>query len=185
MTCIVGITNGKTVWMGGDSLGADTSFMRVVRDDKKVFISGEYIMGFTTSFRMGDILKWSFVPPKIPKKEKNLEKFMATTFIDGIIALFDKHGFARVNANRKEGGEFLVGIRGKLFHIQSDYQVGIPSRGYSACGCGNDLALGSLYTSDPCTIGLATGFEARITLALEAAAMGSAGVSPPWIILKK
>lgn len=183
MTCIVGISNGKSVWMGGDSLGADSSFLRVVRSDKKVFINGEYLIGFTTSFRMGDILKWTFKPPKIPKNEKNLEKFMATSFIDNVINCFDKHGFAKNNSNRKEGGEFLVGVRGVLFHIHGDYQVGIPSRGYSACGCGADLALGSLYTS--AIVASSSDPESHLTLALEAAAMGSAGVSPPWIILKK
>jgi hypothetical protein len=182
MTCIVAISNGDHVCMGGDSLGADSQFSCAVRDDKKVFITGEYLIGFTSSFRMGDLLKWSFRPPKIKKNEKNLEKFMATTFIHNVLHLFDTFGYGAANNNRKSGGEFLVGVRGKIFHIHEDYQVGLYARGYDACGCGSDLALGSLFTTKK--IGGISQSD-RVTMALEAAAESSAGVRPPWVILKK
>lgn len=180
MTCIVAISNGKNVWMGGDALGAG-GYSCSVRDDKKVFVTGEYIIGFTSSFRMGDLLKWTFTPPRIPKKEKNLEKFMATKFIHSVLTLFDTYGYGKAHENRKEGGEFLVGVRGTIFHIHEDYQVGIHSGNYDACGCGHDLALGSLVTSEELKI---NDPEDRIKMALRAAQKFCCGVREPWTILK-
>lgn len=52
MTCIVGITDGHTVTIGGDSAGSD-GWHVAVRSDSKVFQVGPYLMGFTTSYRMG------------------------------------------------------------------------------------------------------------------------------------
>lgn len=48
MTCIVGIEDrkGGCVWIGADSLGAD-SWTGTDRQDSKVFERGPYVMGFT------------------------------------------------------------------------------------------------------------------------------------------
>jgi len=181
MTCICAISNGETVWMGGDSLGADNRFNCSVRKDKKVFISGEYLIGFTSSFRMGDILKWSFEPPEMDDKEKNIEKFMANTFISSVIRALDDNGYGKTENNQKEGGEFLVGVRGKIFHVHSDYQIGLYQANFDACGCGRDLALGSLYTTHK--VGKLSNPK-RLEMALEAAQNFSAGVRSPWTILK-
>jgi hypothetical protein len=180
MTCIVATTDGKTVWMGGDSLGASGYFC-TLRKDKKVFVNGEYIIGFTTSFRMGDLLKWSFVPPKMPKNEKNIEKFMATKFITKVLKVFDKNGYGKNENNRKEGGEFLIGVRGKIFHVHGDYQMGLAAHDYDACGCGTELALGSLMTSKKLKVDKP---EERLIMALEAAQMFGGGVREPWTILR-
>ncbi|XVV11230.1 hypothetical protein ACQP2X_41330 [Actinoplanes sp. CA-131856] len=58
MTCIVGITDGTTVTIGGDSAGSD-GWHVAVRSDSKVFQVGPYLMGFTTSYRMGQLLRYS------------------------------------------------------------------------------------------------------------------------------
>lgn len=58
MTCIVGITDGRTVTVGGDSAGSDGWHVAVL-SDSKVFQVGPYLMGFTTSYRMGQLLRYS------------------------------------------------------------------------------------------------------------------------------
>ena len=45
------------------------------------------------------------------------------------------------------GGSFLVAYQGRLFSIQSDYQVCETNRGFHAIGCGADYALGSLAST--------------------------------------
>lgn len=64
MTCIVGLVHGDTVYMGADSAGVSGLDLRL-RKDSKVFLRGEFVMGFTTSFRMGQLLQHKFVPPQI------------------------------------------------------------------------------------------------------------------------
>ncbi len=55
MTCIVGLEHNNSVYIGGDSLGS-TSGVTIVRQDKKVFHNGETLIGFTSSYRMGQLV---------------------------------------------------------------------------------------------------------------------------------
>ena len=58
MTCIVGLVHEGVVYIGGDSAGVGGMSL-TVRADEKVFQNGEFLMGFTTSFRMGQLLRYS------------------------------------------------------------------------------------------------------------------------------
>ena len=62
MTCIVGLVHEGVVYIGGDSAGV-AGLSLTVRADEKVFQNGEFLMGFTTSFRMGQLLRYSLKPP--------------------------------------------------------------------------------------------------------------------------
>ena len=183
MTCIVGIAERGKVWIGGDSAGV-SEYNLTVRRDKKVTINGPYIIGFTSSFRMGDILKWCFKPPKPPKKEEQLEKFMADQFIDSISKCFAYKGYETTDNGKKEAGQFLVGVHGVLFNIFNDYQVGRNVVNYESCGCGSQVALGSMFTSSS-NLTSKSDPESRITMALDAATAFSAGVRGPYHIMYK
>lgn len=174
MTCVVGLVDKGTVWMGGDS-SATSGWQMVVRSDPKVFRNGPYVMGFTTSYRMGQLLQWSLVVG--PPPEGDVFKFMATTFVDAIRGCLAKGGFAKKENGQEEGGLFLVGIAGRLFRIDSDYQVGESAHGYDAVGCGAETALGALYGSRRRSP------EARVGMALSAAEYHSAGVRGPFTVL--
>lgn len=52
MTCIIGFIKNKKVYIGGDSAGVGGSHV-TIRRDSKVFKNGNFIMGYTSSFRMG------------------------------------------------------------------------------------------------------------------------------------
>ena len=175
MTCIVGVVEGDTVWIGGDSAGVG-GLSLTVRADAKVFTNGSMVFGFTASFRMGQLLRHALtVPdhdPRVP-----VEKYMATTFIDAVRACLKSHGWASKKDENEIGGDFLVGYRGRLFSIESDYQVGESVDGYAATGCAHDVARGALFA----TPGLAA--RPRVLLALEAAERCSAGVRGPFHVL--
>ncbi|HEX6869586.1 MAG TPA: hypothetical protein VF163_00685 [Micromonosporaceae bacterium] len=177
MTAIVGLVQDGGVYLGGDSAGV-SGYSLTVRADTKVYHNGPYLFGFTTSFRMGQLIHHALVPPK-PKGA--LEKFMSTTFVDAVRACLKDGGWARREAEREEGGTFLVGVRGRLFIVHDDYQVGQAADGYAAVGCGDQIALGALYaTAD-------TGMRPRkrVKLALRAAQRFSAGVRAPFICLSQ
>ena len=59
MTCIAGLVHDGAVYLAGDSAGC-SGWDLTVRADPKVFVSGSYVMGFTTSFRMGQLLRSVF-----------------------------------------------------------------------------------------------------------------------------
>jgi hypothetical protein len=172
MTCIAGFVEGSTVWIGGDSAGC-AGWDLTVRADQKVFRNGPMLFGFTTSFRMGQLLRYALaIPERTP--ETDIGRWMTTTFIDAVRECLKSHGWAEKEKERESGGTFLVGYEGRLFEISDDYQVGVPLDGFEACGCGAQVARGALF---------ATGHlhgEERLLKALAAAERCSAGVRGPF-----
>lgn len=63
MTAIVGFAQKGKVWIGGDSAGVG-GWQITVRKDPKVFRVGDCLIGYTSSFRMGHLLRFKFRPPE-------------------------------------------------------------------------------------------------------------------------
>jgi len=175
MTCIIGLIEKEKVYIGGDSAGVGGLHL-TLRDDPKVFKNGPFLIGFTTSFRMGQLLMYAFKPPK--QKVKDDYEFMVTKFVDAVRKCWKKGGYLNKKNEVEKGGTFLIAYKEKLYCMDSDLQIGIASAGYDAVGCGYDLALGAMSATEDAHLEP----EDRITKALEAAAKFSAGVSAPFII---
>ena len=174
MTCIVGVVESGAVHIGGDSAGV-SGWDLTVRSDPKVFILGSFLIGFTTSFRMGQLLRFGFAPPERPE-DMPIDRYMATLFVDAVRACLKDGGLAKVENGVEAGGEFLVGHRGRLFYIGSDFQVGEYASGYIAVGVGDGIAHGALHATqgmDP---------KARVLAALAAAEAHNIGVRGPFTV---
>ncbi len=175
MTCIVGLTDKGRVYMGGDSAGA-AGYSLVVRADPKVFRNGPFRIGYTSSFRMGQLLRFKLDPPPHHPADMDDFRYMSTAFIDEVREVLKEGGYAKVDNNQEEGGAFLVAYRGQLYEIGGDFQVGQPLDPFAAVGCGFEIALGAMYATD------GYGPEDRIRTALAAAQRFSAGVREPFLI---
>jgi hypothetical protein len=122
MTCIVAIAQNGTVYMGSDHAASDDKTGWILsRKEPKCFKTGQYAIAFTDSFRMGQILQYSWTPPKYTPTKTNsgLDKFMRTKFIDSVKQAFKDHG----------------------------YDVGENVVNYMAEGSGGQIALGALYAT--------------------------------------
>lgn len=176
MTCIIGFTDPKTkkVYIGGDSAGV-AGYNIQIRADEKVFRNGPFIMGFTTSFRMGQLLRYVFTPPEHPEGMDDM-KFMVSVFIPAVKTIFKEQGFQKSKDSQDQGGAFIVGYRGSLYEIDDDYQVGKLMDNVSSVGCGSHIALGAMYALEHM-------YPAeRIKRALEITTYLNAGVRPPFVI---
>lgn len=183
MTCIVGIAHAGGVTIGGDSAGV-AGLDLVVRKDSKVFTleGGRAVFGFTSSFRMGDLLRYGL---DLPKRDPSadLDRWMRTSFIDAVRACLKAGGYATVSNGVETGGQFLVGIEGRLFHVESDFQVGESAHGVDAVGCGQAFALGAMVALGGAALGVGNQSvlaEMRVRKALEVAETFSAGVRGPF-----
>lgn len=179
MTAVAGIVHDNVVFIGADSAGT-SGWSLSVRSDQKVFKREGFAFGFTTSFRMGQLLRYRLDIPGVPLEDDDLEKYMATTFIDAVRSCLTDGGWATKNNEHEEGGTFLVGVKGRLFVVYDDYQVAESASGYAAVGSGQDLALGALYA----TRDLAMHSSQRIGIALAAAEYHSAPVRHPFTIVQ-
>lgn len=177
MTAVAGIVENGIVWLGGDSAGVGGLSLQT-RSDPKVFRNGESVIGYTTSFRMGQILEHHLSLP-VPFEGENGMGYMVKRFVPAVKSVLKEHGFGTTQNGRDEGGTFLIGYRGELYEIESDYQVARVRQSYHAVGCGMDLSLGSLFSTAKSKMKP----RERIQLALEAAAEFSAGVRPPFTII--
>ncbi|CAB4196908.1 Ntn_hydrolase domain containing protein [uncultured Caudovirales phage] len=172
MTCVVGFEDKGNIYIGADSAGV-AGLELSIRADEKVFINGPFIVGFAGSFRMGQLLRYKFDPPKQSVKTDDM-KYMVTDFIDAVRKCFTDNGFGSAST----GGLFLVGYNKKLYRVDSDFQVGKLVLPYAAIGCGDHYALGSMFSSSNKKP------EDKVKFALQTASTFSAGVAPPFKILK-
>lgn len=182
MTCIVAVVRDGKAWMGGDSAGVD-GLRLIQRNDAKVFEKDGFLFGFTSSFRMGQLLRYRFDPPRHHPKD-DLMGFMATDFVDGVRTCLKDYGFAKVENGVEEGGTFLVAYEGRIFRVCDDFQVGESLHPYESCGCGEDAARGALFAMHN-DFSNRTKVAPRVMVerALKAAETFSAGVRAPFRII--
>lgn len=186
MTCIVALEQDGVVYVGADSAGIDAHSLSIVRRaDEKVFVTddGEFIMGFCGSYRIGQLLRYSLdLPEQLASKDDMA--YMVTDFIDAVRAIQRDKGALNKDGDHNvesQDAAFIVGYRGRIYVIEQDFQVGRPVDDFAAVGCGDHLALGAMHATrkdkklTP---------EERITMALEAATEYSAGVRPPFHVVR-
>ena len=176
MTAIAAIAQDGKVWIGADSAGSGGTCLQIRRDEKVFVKDNTFIIGCTDSFRMTQLLRWSLRVPKQDKKVSD-EEFMMTTFIEAVRKCFKNNGFANIKENQESGGTFIVGYRGSIYEIEGDFQVAMFHRNYTSVGCGYDICLGSLFTTERLLLQ-----EDRIIIALSAAEMFSTAVRRPFVI---
>lgn len=175
MTCIVAIKDGDKVLMGCDSIGSD-GWRRESRTRPKLFMNGPLLIGYTTSFRMGQLLELNIEPPKLLPDEDPYV-WMVKEFVPKVRTTLKEGGFAAKKDEQESGGTFLIALRGRIFSIHDDYQVGETVRGYAAVGSGEPFAMGSLFSTD------GRPADERLRIALEAAHEMCATVAPPFHFL--
>lgn len=176
MTCIIGFVSKDRIYIGGDSAGI-AGYHKVIRVDEKVFKKDKMIFGFTSSFRMGQLIRYKLKIPEQKVGQDDME-FMTNNFIDALRDCLKDGGFAEKNNSAEVGGTFLVGYKRHLYQIEENYQVGCRQEPFDAVGCGQDIALGALFvlrfvSMNPCE---------KIRRALVAAERYNTNVARPFLI---
>ena len=188
MTCIVALIHENKVLLGGDSAASDDKTGLIFqRTDPKVFKVGQYGIGFVDSFRMGQILQYNWTPPvyKPTAGYRNLDKFIRTKFVESVKESFQEHGYGRfgnsAGEDGDEGGIFIIAVQGagRIFTMDTDYHISEVDVNYMAEGAGQELALGSLFS----TAQVKTPRK-RVRMALEAAAKFNMSVRSPFTIIE-
>lgn len=183
MTAIAGLVHGGRVYIGSDSLSSNPYNKDVVTNPKVIEIgtppygAGPMLVGFTSSWRMGQLLQHKVTLPDVIHATDPLE-YLVVHFVDAVRKALKDGGYAETHDGQESGGYFLVGYGGHLFTVQADYSVIESSHGFDATGSGYKEVLAVLHA----TRDLKRSPEDRITLALEAASTFTPSVQGPFLV---
>jgi len=171
MTCIVGIAEQGKVYLGADSASASGWDIRITKL-RKVFRTGQMIVGYTDSFRMGQLLEHE-LRRSVQGQESEIQ-YMVNVFVEAVRQCLKDGGYTKIEYNQEKGGNFLVGYKGVLYEVASDFQVNTYQDDIAAIGCGASYALAALHVLSELPP------QERIERALETAAYFSNGVIAPF-----
>jgi hypothetical protein len=174
VTCIVGIEHADGVTIGADSASSNGWIRTSHEPTRRSSGSVTYLIGFTSSWRMGQLLRYQ------------LDVAAAGHLGPGPL---DGDAVHRRRAGDVEGrrvrhctttapsmaARSSSACCGRLYSVFDDYQVGHAAEGHDAVGSGGALALGSLHTTRSGLI------RSRARAALEAAAT-TRRRAPPFTI---
>jgi len=169
MTVLVGIANGANVYIGADRAASDGDSI-VSMSRPKVHKNNGWVFGYAGSIGTGQLMEFIDFPD--PNAE-DVYKLVRLDIVSSLKNLIDEYG----KADDEQSAEFLIGANGRLFEFNtSDW--GVTEIYETAGGSGNQIALGSLYTSFLST----TDIEQRMELALTAAITYSPSCQGPYDI---
>ncbi|MBR2240132.1 MAG: hypothetical protein IKO49_01090 [Bacilli bacterium] len=145
MTCCIGYIAKNKMYFVGDTAGTDDDNVQETRRDSKVFKLNNILFATAGSFRMRDLLMYNLVIPRLGKDE-DIDKYVRTKLINNIRKLFIDNGVCikTDESDQVSPGEILIGIKNRLYKIESDFQVGEAIKHYNAIGAGSREALGAL-----------------------------------------
>ena len=144
MTCIVGYVHNDKVTLAGDQLGSNGYSKENHEKLTKVFKVGEFLIGYTTSFRMGQILQYSWTPPTLYHGQ-NEDVYIYNDVVRSLSSVFEANKYGEKKGAEESTGVFLMGWRGRLFTVQSNLSI-LEHDKFAACGCGEEYAKGAIYT---------------------------------------
>ncbi len=174
VTCTVAYREGDVVFVGSDSAASNDNFS-LSRNDRKVFRIGQYVIGFSGSFRAGQVLNYCFSPSEM---EGDPKSHMIKVFIPEMKDALICGGF---DLSKEIESSFIVAIRNNIFEIEADFQCSTPMNHYAAIGSGSSFAMGAFFA---CGINGIKDYKRNITAALRAASKFSGSVKPPFYCLK-
>lgn len=143
MTCIVAISDGSKVYIGGDR-GHSDSHTLVSSTQPKIFEVGPYVIGYAGNSGIGQAVVHNFSFPPLAKNS-NIYKHMTTVFIPAL-RTFIKDSDIKLPENDDDNAGFIVGVKGKVYEIDiADFQC--VEYNEVCIGSGSGYAYGSLYTT--------------------------------------
>lgn len=177
MTCIIGLEHEGNVYIGADSAAVEGWTVRQI-GLHKVFRRGDFLIGYTTSFRMGQILQ-HHLAARAQKASEEDGAYMVCAFVEAVRECLREKAYTTVKDSREKGGCFLAGYSGKLYRVDGSFQVGHFRDGFDAVGSGAEFALGAMEA-----LGCSMLPRKRIKRALRIAMHFSGSVRGPFKVMK-
>lgn len=153
-----------------------------VSTQAKVFQLGEFLIGSCGTLRVQQIIRYLFIPPAI---ESDLITYMVKAFVPALKkAIKENEGEVTTpDGSKAIDGRYLIGLRGRLFEIDSSYAVFEAKAPYAAVGCADQEALAAMFTATSLLAGDITPRQI-VERGLLAAVEFDTSIRQPFTILK-
>lgn len=138
MTCIVGISDGNNVYIGGDRAISDGDTI-LTMSRPKVGVRGDWIYGYAGDLGIGQLIEVIDLPIVGDKDDPYL------LIMNELVYTLHERIDNFIKSDEPQA-DFLLGCKGRLFELNTE-AWGIAEVQESAIGSGSQYALGSLYTS--------------------------------------
>jgi hypothetical protein len=129
------------VYLGGDKLGSN-GYTKTMCKDPKVFKVGPFYFGYTTSFYMGQILKYRWQQPCRTMYHED-DEYIFKDVIDSLKSCFVNNDFGKKQEGREpDFGSLIMVYKGRIFEVQHNMSL-LEIENFTAVGCGDQLASGA------------------------------------------
>ncbi len=148
MTCILALKWQGKIYMGGDAAAVSGCDILNSLEPKIFNLVGpggrKILIGYTSSFRMGQIIQYEFQPPISTPYPNDDMHYLISEFIPTLRLCLKENGFSKVENNEESGGQFLIGYKSEIYKVWDDFHIFHPYDGFISCGAGEDYAMGAL-----------------------------------------
>lgn len=172
MTCIIAYkdSNNNTIYMCGDKCGSNGNTQDICVEPK-VFHNGDFMIGYTTSFYMGQLLKHIWNPPTRLENETT-DSYLHNSVRKSLINMFKENNFGSHDGGY-EIGTFILVYKSRIFTVHSDMQF-FENKYLTAVGCGDVAARAAVETYIKCGF---TDVESMLKSSIETVSKICCGVS--------
>lgn len=146
MTVVVGVRGRRGVLLAGDSQWS-TLYTKRERTNGKTFGLHETVaVAYCGSARLGQILTFHLEELEPPRLGVDELRWAVRTFVPFLREACEEHGHLKIwhNVERLGQAAFLLAVRGRLFTVEDDLQVGEDALAYCTLGSGEDVAIGAM-----------------------------------------
>lgn len=187
MTCVAAVGHEGRVWIGSDAVGLDDGDLVFRLQEPKVFLKGPFLIGCAGTHLANQLIRRLWMPDK--KWEENRlalkDEGVMWRVRDSLWEFLHEAGRWELMCQKDDPqlmhGAFIIGYRGTVWHIGVDGTVDTFEANYHAIGTGQEVALGSLHTTQQMIKDCP--FH-RVELALQAAEYHLSAIEGPFTILE-
>lgn len=182
MTCVLALkyidvdTNKPVIVLAADKMGSNGNVKRVYTKPK-IFKNGDFYIGYTTSFYMGQLLQHTWIPPEKELNQSD-DEYLFRDVIKSLHRMFENNDF---DFDAKGEGTFILVYKDRIFEVFSDMSL-LEVDTFASVGCGSEVMQGaiSMYLYDD---GSTMVLDDMLALAFEIVAERSCGVSKEYDML--
>lgn len=179
MSCVIGLVTELGVLFGADSAANDGNILipnryaKIEKREVQIWSCGDttvdFLIGTCGSPQVGSVIRNYLKIPRIINPSE-MDRFIEYEFVHELRVAME-------NADHEKGDdEFLIGVDGKLYFIDTNLGIVRTMRGYDAIGSAREVALGAMYAAEP----FAENPRRHIDIGLSACSDLTIHVCPPY-----